>query len=570
MQYQWHPNHHDWGNISWGHAISKDLITWTDVNSFPSLYPNEAPWQNNLTQGFGTTTLMSDHHDPPEYNFLGIWSGTAQPINITGEDDGTLTAFYTSISRLPLSWDTTYPVGAESQSLAYSYDGGLTWEHYPNNPVISTPPEGWFITGFRDPFLFPSPEFDSILNYTDSHYYVIMGSGINQTGARAPLYSAPQTNLTDWTFLGALWEPELNSSLGNIEETGTYGQQWEVPNVFYLDGQWYFSTGVQGGVPTFRNFWNIGNVSARSNGSILFEPTAGGAADWGNLYAITSFVDTKSSNNRRIQIGWSYDDTSGFSDKQRGGNGVMSLPRVLYNLYTPNVQPPSSNITGNSLFVKQPNGTYSALTLGAAPAPDVVDGLRNGSTYMTFRSTTNYSGRGDGNGTYHLANLNSSYELSIVINSTNGTTGITIAASPDYSEYTTVYYDPVAHRIGVNRTYSSLIYQFLNTTYSGYFEPYISSANSTEPIHMRIFVDGSLVEVSVNERFWLTSRIFPSREDSTNVGLYAAPDVLTEYDGIQVWNGYMNAWPDRPLNSSSELVYDTAAETGNYTWWSGV
>lgn len=573
MQYQWHPNHHDWGNISWGHATSKDLITWTDVNSFASLYPDKPAWQDSLSQGIGTTNFTSSHHDPAKYNFLGIWSGTAQPINITGEDDGTLLAFYTSVSRLPLSWDATYPIGAESQSMAYSYDGGVTWQHYPNNPVISTPPDGWFITGFRDPFLFPSPEFDTILNYTEPHYYVIFGSGINQTGARAPLYAARQTNLTAWTFLGALWEPALNSSLGDIEQTGTYGQQWEVPNIFDLDGHWYFSTGVQGGVTTYRNFWNIGNVSARTNGSILFEPMAGGAADWGNLYAITSFVDTKSANNRRIQIGWSYDDTSGFSDKQRGANGVMSLPRVLYNLYTPNVQPPSTNVTGNSMFIQQANGTYSALTLGAAPAPDVVAGLRNGSSYMTFDSMTSITGRGDGSGTYNLSSMKSSYELSVVINSTNGTTGVTISASPDYSEYTTIYYDPSTYRIGVNRTYSSLIYQFSNTTYSGYFAPYVSSNNNnnqTESIHMRIFVDGSLVEVNVNERFWLTSRIWPSREDSVNVGLYAASGVVTQYGGVAAWNGYLNVFPSRPLNSSSVLVYDTVAETNNYTWWSGV
>lgn len=136
------------------------------------------------------------------YNHLGIWSGTAQPINITGQDDGTLTAFYTSVSRLPLSWDATYPVGAESQSLAYSYDGGISWEHYAGNPVITTPPEGWFITGFRDPFLFPSPVLDALLNYKDPHYYVLLASGINMTGARAPLYATPKTDLTQWKSLG--------------------------------------------------------------------------------------------------------------------------------------------------------------------------------------------------------------------------------------------------------------------------------------------------------------------------------------------------------------------------------
>lgn len=338
--------------------------------------------------------------------------------------------------------------------------------------------------------------------------------------------------------------------------------------MYDIDEWWYVSAGIQGGIATYRNFWNVGKVSARSNGSVLYTPMAGGAADWGNLYAITSFDDTK--NNRRIQLGWSYDDTSGFSDRQRGGNGVMGLPRVLYNLYIPNVQPHVSNQTGNSLFIKQANGTYSALTLGAAPAPDVVAGLRNGSTHTQFYGPSYCTGRGVGqHGTYFISRMKSSYELSLVITSTTGLTGVSIAASPDYSEYTTVYYDPSTNRIGVNRTHSSLIYQFANSTYSGYFAPYVSASNQVEPIHMRIFVDGSLVEVGVNERFWLTSRIWPSREDSVNFGVYAAPGVTTTYTSIESWNGYANAFPSRPLNSSSLLVQDTAAACGNYTWWDG-
>lgn len=28
--YQWHPQHINWGNISWGYATSKDMVTWED------------------------------------------------------------------------------------------------------------------------------------------------------------------------------------------------------------------------------------------------------------------------------------------------------------------------------------------------------------------------------------------------------------------------------------------------------------------------------------------------------------------------------------------------------------
>lgn len=199
------------GNISWGHATSKDLITWTDVGG----------WENDNAKALGTGPNGS-------YNHLGIFSGTAQPVNLQGEQDGTLLAFYTSVSRLPTNWALEYLPGTESQSIAISNDGGDTWSEYENNPIIDSPPEGWNITGWRDPFVEPWPEMDAVLGNPEPHYYAVFGSGIKGVGSRIPFYSAPANDLTNWTFLGALWEPTPNQTLGSLLETGTYGFNFEV------------------------------------------------------------------------------------------------------------------------------------------------------------------------------------------------------------------------------------------------------------------------------------------------------------------------------------------------------
>ncbi len=86
---------------------------------------------------------------------------------------------------------------------------------------------------------------------------------------------------------------------------------------------------------------------------------------------------------------------------------------------------------------------------------------------------------------------------------------------------------------------------------------------------MRVFVDGSLIEISVNDRFWMTSRIYPARDDSVGMGLYAASDANVVYGDLEWWDSLKNVWPDRPVNTSSLLVQDTAEETGNFTWWPG-
>lgn len=162
------------------------------------------------------------------YNGLGIFSGTAQPVNLQGKQDGTLTVFYTSVSHLPTSWSIPYQNGTETQSIAVSADGGKTWQQYEQNPVISHPPAGWNITGWRDPFVQPWPEMDAVLGQTESHYYAVFGSGIKGVGPRIPFYSASASDLTNWTFLGALWEPTDNSTLGDYLETGSYGFNFEV------------------------------------------------------------------------------------------------------------------------------------------------------------------------------------------------------------------------------------------------------------------------------------------------------------------------------------------------------
>jgi beta-fructofuranosidase len=572
MHYQWHAHHVEWGNITWGHATSPDLISWTDVDHFPN--DQIQAWSGIQAESIPTTQLTSNHHNPVKYNFLGIFSGTAQPVNLSGQIDGTLLVFYTSVSRLPTSWDAPYLAGTESQSLAYSTDGGTSWKEYEDNPVISKPPGGWNVTGFRDPFFHDSPELDAMLNHTDPHYYCIFGAGIGDVGPRIPLYSAPASNLTDWTFLGALWEPRGNGTPGSLTEVGTWGFNFEVPNLFELDGHWFVSTGVQGGSTGYSrgaNFvtWSEGTISARPNGSIAFKPTSKGTVDHGLLYAVTSFNDTK--NDRRIQIGWAAEDMNEFGLVQQGYQGALSLLRELYVMNTPNVSPPSSlSSLHSSVYTRQPNGTYTARTLAARPAPDVVLGLRNGST-STNHTVSRLTGRGNGaNSEMLLKSTTNHYELSFTITSTTGRTGLTIASSPDFQEYTSLYYDPASSTISLDRTRSSQIKEFANSSHTGFFQPY-NVSGTPEPITFTVFVDGSLVEVFVNDRFSLTSRIYPSRIESSGVGLYAAPGVQVTYQGdVRIWDGLVEVWPERPRNSSTRLVFDTPAQSGNYTWWTGL
>ncbi|KAK5724136.1 hypothetical protein LTR17_013611 [Elasticomyces elasticus] len=573
--YQWHPQHINWGNISWGYATSKDMVSWEDHNG----------WQDSEALAMGPSgdgrTAPTDPLTSSNYNGLGIFSGTAQPVNMQGEQDGTLLLFYTSVSYLPTSWAAFYAPYTETQSLATSIDGGKTFQQYEGNPIINattnTPPMDWNVTGFRDPFFEPWPALDALLEVDEPHYYAVFGSGIKGVGPRMPLWTAPASDLTSWSFLGALWEPADNTTLGPILSTGTYGFNFEVSGFFSLpdsngDLHYFVNMGTEGGNVSFHQsahwaLWNEGNVSRRDNGSVAFEPIAGGAGDWGLSYALTSFNDTK--NNRRVQWAWAPEDLVGdgglFSAAQQGFQGSLTLPRELFVHEVDGVLNANSAVSEAKEAVLTPdaNGAFTARTLGVRPLPDVVAGITKDSTHQSYN-------KGEYTTSVILQDQGSAHmELKTTISSTTGAAGVIVAASPDMTEYTTIMYEPSNNTILVERLHSSTIVGFANVTVTGYFSPYTvqtSSGTQSEAISMDVFVDGSIVEIYVNERFALTTRIYPSMECSTGFGVYVADGGSASFETIESWTNTANVWPGRPADSSSPLLWDTAAETNHYTW----
>jgi beta-fructofuranosidase len=510
LHYQWHPNHVNWGNISWGHAVSKDLITWTDVGG----------WEDDRAQSVGTGPNPDSRNT--SYYGLGIFSGSGQPYNLQGKQDGTLINFYTSVQYLPTNWQSPYINGTEKQSITISNDGGETWKQYAGNPIISTPPEGWNITGWRDPFVEPWPEMDAILGQDEPHWYMVLGSGIKGEGGggRIPFYSAPASNLTDWTFLGALWEPQRNQSLGSLLETGTYGFNFEVydissqlrenvlryyrSNFFSLtdeddDVHFYVLMGTEGGNLTWHpraqwGLWNEGMITRRENGSAEFTPVAGGVIDSGLSYAVTSFLDTKSNASRRVQWGWANEENNNYAITQAGYQGAITLPREMFVIKTRDLINADGSLTtkGNTRVVEQRNGTFTGYTLGARPLPDVVEGLRKGAQRNDIATVnTCRTSMMAGNGSSHM-------ELQVTLSNATGPAGVVIAASPGGEEQTVIWYSPENYTINVDRSQSSTIEEFANYTMLGYFYPYTFSNGTQESLHMDIFIDGSLVEVFVN------------------------------------------------------------------------
>src|SRR6478735_7848163 len=175
--YQYYPDSTVWGPMHWGHATSKDMISWEHQPI--ALYPD--------TLGY-------------------IFSGSAvADINNTsgfGKDGKTpLVAIFTHHDAKREKSD---PEHVETQSIAYSLDEGMTWTKYSNNPVLKNPG----IRDFRDPKV----------SWFEAGKKWIMTLA---TTDRITFFSSP--NLKAWT---------KESEFG--KEFGAHGGVWECPDLFPL------------------------------------------------------------------------------------------------------------------------------------------------------------------------------------------------------------------------------------------------------------------------------------------------------------------------------------------------
>ena len=207
-----------------------------------------------------------------------------------------------------------------------------------------------------------------------------------------------------------------------------------------------------------------------------------------------------------------------------GFQGSLALFRELFVHEVDNVVDTDGAIAASKSAVLTANsdGTYLAQTLGVKPLPDVVEGLRQGSTSCPY-----------GGGTYTGQEIlksagSSSMEITATVTKATGAVGLIIAAAPDMSEYTQIIYEPSNSTLLVVRENSTRMKKQFNTaTVTGYFAPYTTKcwggSEEQEAITMDVFLDGSLLEVYVNDRFALATRIYPASTCSTGKSIFIFP-----------------------------------------------
>lgn len=186
LYYQYNPYGSQWENMTWGHSTSKDLIHWEaqplaiEPDWLGAVFSGSAIVDRNNTAGFGRNAVI---------------------------------AMYTSAGA------------AQTQSIAYSADGGQTFTKYAGNPVIT-----FNAPDFRDPKVFWY-EASSNGENNGGKWIVVLA-----VGQEVQFYSS--TNLKEWKY---------ESSFGR--QYGNHDGVWECPDMLCFGDKWVLLLNINPGGP---------------------------------------------------------------------------------------------------------------------------------------------------------------------------------------------------------------------------------------------------------------------------------------------------------------------------------
>lgn len=278
--FQYNPFGDQWGHMSWGHAVSRDLLQWREL-------PVALPEENGVMIFSGSAVV--DRH------------------NTTGfckSNRGCLVAIYTG--HTPGAGSRP---ALQTQNLAYSNDNGRTWTKFQGNPVLDL-----HLADFRDPKVI-----------WDGHSQSWLMALALPKEHRVRFYRSP--DLKQWT------------RLSEFGPAGATGGDWECPELYELpvDGnpavtRWVLKVGL-----------NPGHIAGGSgeqyfigafDGTAFHSETSGAQwLDYGrDCYCALSYSGLPPGENLAM-IGWMSNWQYANKIPTSPWRGQMTLPRRL-SLYS--------------------------------------------------------------------------------------------------------------------------------------------------------------------------------------------------------------------------------------------
>jgi Beta-fructosidases (levanase/invertase) len=360
----------------------------------------------------------------------------------------------------------------------------LEWGKINGNPVIIGQPEGYTRTDMHDPYLWK----------VGDKWYMCIGFGLEKNGKQNGallLYSS--LDLKKWNFQHLLFEgnPEVDNS----------GVFWEMP-VFQKIGEKYVllvNKVPNKGVPARALYWVGDFVNEKfvpdnpipKNLEVinrLLSPSV--AFDKDGLLTAIAIIPDEFGGEATAKLGWTH---------------LYSIPRVW---------------------------TLKDGKILQSPHP-VLKELREEKMLFLNQQVENEKPLLISSGHQQVE-----IEASIEPGSSKQF-GFLISENPDHSEFTRIYYDTETREMVVDQAHSSLKEHIpLRTKRDKY------DLDLSKPIDFHLFIDGSVIEIFVNEGDAFTTRIFPLKETSNQVKIFC--------EGGNI-NAKANVWILKPAKVKTDF-----------------
>jgi fructan beta-fructosidase len=279
--YQYNPFGDKWGHMSWGHAVSRDLVHWEHL-------PVALREENDIMIFSGSAVVD--------------WKNTS---GFGKDGKPPLVAVYTGhYTRKPL----------QNQHLAYSNDRGRTWTKYAGNPVLDIQAKD-----FRDP---------KVIWHEPSQRWIMAVAWPVERKVR--FYASP--DLKSWAHANDF------GPAGSVEGI------WECPDLFPLaiDGKtkWVLIVNVGSGAPAGGSGcqYFIGDFDGKQ---LLLDPSypkkragqKGAPALWldrgPDFYAAVTWSDVPPRDGRRLALGWMSNWQYANDVPTSPWRSAMTVPREL-------------------------------------------------------------------------------------------------------------------------------------------------------------------------------------------------------------------------------------------------
>ncbi|WP_253718188.1 glycoside hydrolase family 32 protein [Sphingomonas sp. AP4-R1] len=276
LYFQYNPYGDQWGHMSWGHAVSRDLVTWEELPVAMAEREREMIFSGSIVVDRDNVSGFGDGNEPP------------------------LLAFYTGFDA---------EADIQRQCLAYSNDRGRTFTFYTGNPLIDLG-----MAHFRDPKVF---------RHEPSNAWVMSVALAREH--KVQFYRS--TDLLSW---------ELASAFG---PSGATTGQWECPDLIAVPlednpdaSRWVLKVDVDadfvGGGSGAQYF-----VGEFDGWTFTVDPAAphGDIVDFGpDFYAAVTWSDLPADQPGPLWVGWMSNHQTGRFYPTEPWRGAQSLPRTLF------------------------------------------------------------------------------------------------------------------------------------------------------------------------------------------------------------------------------------------------